>query len=102
MATLFLASYALVTELARDIKAELPLMESDEHYDSSWSLKRFHPELESVENLKGEIRRLETEFHQLSSNDLRLRLSRYDYIAAKLFESLPFEAVAASLTIKEG
>ena len=89
MATHFFAAFALVTELAKDLKVALPKMESDGlSYDPSHELKRWHPELQAVEDLREKIVALEAEFHGLGFLKSG-KLARYEYIAVRLFESLP-------------
>jgi len=89
MATHFFTAFALATELSNDLKVALPKMESDGlSYNPSYELKRWHPELESVEDLREKIVALEAEFHGLNFLE-RGKLARHEYIAVRLFESLP-------------
>jgi len=95
MATQLFATYTLIADIAKSLKLSLGGMAKDEGYDPTATLKRLHPELASIEDLKGQIKELREEFFE-SFYDGISRLEASEYIAVKLIEALPTETVAAA------
>jgi len=96
MATQLFATYALLSDLARDIKAAQDEVAYDAKFDLADDLLTSHPALLKGVKIKKRVDALAEEWN--GSRPAQHRgLYRSEYIAVRLMEELPAENIAAAL-----
>jgi hypothetical protein len=87
MASQLLTTYALISKLATDLKIALAQQEGNPDYNIAVDLGRFHPELTGLE-LQRNVITFGKEW-DFSTREGVHGVSRAEYIAVRLIESLP-------------